>query len=401
MVADTGRIVEVNQTWLRMFGYDAAEARGMDVLSLTTPESGALARAHIASGSDQPYDVLVRRKDGTIFPVEARSRMMQSNGRTWRIAALQDITERKAAEEERERLLGHVRRALARTDALYRTAQALITVLDVAGLLQTVVDDSAAVLPADRVVAITIDQDRSQVREFVPGGPGAGEVQEVAFDELWSGLSGWVLREAGATVSVMADLDPRESPDVQRRRVETNCGAIMVVPLRFHGATLGTVTAINRRDQPDFTPDDLALLEAMANQAAAALSNVQLVSEMQRLTVTDELTQVLNRRGFFLLAQREIGRARRHGETLAAIMLDIDHFKHINDTYGHATGDHVLQIVARRCRGTLRDVDIFGRYGGEEFALLLPKTPRRGAWCWPNGSAHRWPRLRSRPPRDR
>jgi len=379
VVADAGKIVEVNQAWLRMFGYDAAEVRGMEVLSLTTPESGPLARAHIASGSDQPYEVLVRRKDGTIFPVEARSRTMQSDGRTLRITAVQDITERKTAEAERERLLGHVQRALARTAALYHTAQALITVSDVPQLLQTVVNDAAAVLPADRVTAITVDLDRRQVLQFVPGGPGAGDVQVVAFDEVWNGLSGWVLREGRSTGSATADLDPRESPDVQRRREETNCGAIMVVPLHFHRTTLGTVTLINRRDQPDFTPDDLALLEALANQAAAAISNVHLVSEMQRLAVTDELTQVLNRRGFFLLAHREMGRARRHHEMLAAIMLDIDHFKHINDHYGHATGDHVLRTVAQRCRDTLREVDVFGRYGGEEFAILLPMTPRRGA----------------------
>ncbi len=87
------------------------------------------------------------RKDGTIFPVEVRGKMMPFDGRTLRISALQDITERKRAEAERERLLGQVQRALARTDVLYHTAHALIALTDLPQLLQTVVNDSAAALP--------------------------------------------------------------------------------------------------------------------------------------------------------------------------------------------------------------------------------------------------------------
>jgi len=295
-----------------------------------------------------------------------------------RIAAVQDITERKQTEAERERLLAQVQRALARTDLLYHTAQALIAVSDLPQLLQTVVNDTAAALPADRVTVITVDQELRQVLQFVPGGPGTADVQMVEFDELWNGLSGWVLREGRSTGSSKADPDPRENPDVQRRRAETNCGAIMVVPLHYHGKTLGTMTAINRLDQPDFTPDDLALLEAIGNQAAAAISNAQLMSDLQQLVITDELTQVLNRRGFFTSAHREIGRAQRRHEAVTAIMLDIDHFKRINDQYGHATGDRVLHEVAQRCRSVLRDEDVLGRYGGEEFAILLPDTPLGG-----------------------
>ena len=74
------------------------------------------------------------------------------------------------------------------------------------------------------------------------------------------------------------------------------------------------------------------------------------------------------------LAQREFRRARRHRRPLTAIMLDIDHFKKVNDTYGHAVGDQVLQIIAARCRETVREIDILGRYGGEEFVVLLLET---------------------------
>ena len=95
---------------------------------------------------------------------------------------------------------------------------------------------------------------------------------------------------------------------------------------------------------------------------------------MRHLAITDELTGLFNRRHFFDLGAREFERAQRYRRPLTAIMLDIDHFKQVNDTYGHATGDQVLQAVARRCRQAIREIDILGRYGGDEFAVLLPET---------------------------
>ncbi len=98
----------------------------------------------------------------------------------------------------------------------------------------------------------------------------------------------------------------------------------------------------------------------------------RLNAEVARLATVDELTQVYNRRGFFEIGQREVERAIRFGTPLTALMLDIDHFKRFNDTYGHAAGDRVLREVAARCAAQLRTVDVFGRYGGEEFVALLP-----------------------------
>ncbi|MFO7916664.1 MAG: GGDEF domain-containing protein [Anaerolineae bacterium] len=100
----------------------------------------------------------------------------------------------------------------------------------------------------------------------------------------------------------------------------------------------------------------------------------RLYAEVQNLSITDPLTGLYNRRGFFKAGRSEMERARRYGHTLSAIIFDLDHFKQVNDTYGHATGDRVLEEMAARCESTLRKVDIFGRYGGEEFAVLLPET---------------------------
>jgi len=104
--------------------------------------------------------------------------------------------------------------------------------------------------------------------------------------------------------------------------------------------------------------------------------NMRLQKELQAQANWDFLTEVSNRRHFFLLGQQELARAARYASETALLMLDVDHFKHINDTYGHITGDLVLKNVAQVCKTSLRKVDILGRIGGEEFAILLPQTPQ-------------------------
>ena len=97
----------------------------------------------------------------------------------------------------------------------------------------------------------------------------------------------------------------------------------------------------------------------------------QLMAQLEALSETDLLTGALNRRGFMKLAAREFERMRRAGRKLAVVMLDLDHFKAVNDRFGHAAGDLVLAMAAEECRRQIRDVDLLGRIGGEEFAIVL------------------------------
>jgi len=101
--------------------------------------------------------------------------------------------------------------------------------------------------------------------------------------------------------------------------------------------------------------------------------------ELERLAATDYLTGIANHRSFFEAGEREIQRARRYGHPLAVLMIDLDHFKQVNDTYGHAAGDRVLVETTAAIRRLLRDLDVFGRLGGEEFAILLPETDLTGS----------------------
>jgi diguanylate cyclase (GGDEF)-like protein len=123
----------------------------------------------------------------------------------------------------------------------------------------------------------------------------------------------------------------------------------------------------------------MRLAEWLSSQAAIALENARLHDIVQQQALTDELTGLVNRRRFLAALQSEIGRAQRVGAPLSVILADLDDFKLINDRFGHHAGDEVLQAFADLVRAYGRDVDIAGRLGGEEFALLLPETDVAGA----------------------
>lgn len=125
-----------------------------------------------------------------------------------------------------------------------------------------------------------------------------------------------------------------------------------------------------------------AALRIKASQAELRRRNSQLESmlhHVEALAITDPLTGLFNRRRLADVLKREWALARRYGNHLACIMIDIDHFKQVNDSYGHDAGDAVLKAAARALEGSLREVDLAARYGGEEFAVLLPQTDREGA----------------------
>jgi diguanylate cyclase (GGDEF)-like protein len=137
--------------------------------------------------------------------------------------------------------------------------------------------------------------------------------------------------------------------------------------------------AVARPGRP-FNDDERALVTSLAGQAAASLENVQLHEQVRRQAVTDELTGLSNHRRFQEALEAELERARRFEQPLGLLMLDVDNFKKVNDTYGHPQGDEVLRAVARILRACSRDVDEPARYGGEEMAVILPQTDLEGAY---------------------
>ena len=148
----------------------------------------------------------------------------------------------------------------------------------------------------------------------------------------------------------------------------------MGIPLIIQDHIIGMLT-LDSNTPGRFNAKHARLAQAFADQVAIALENARLFEETRRLATVDSLTGIYNRGYFMKLAQQEFQRAARYHKPLSLIMFDIDHFKEVNDTYGHLIGDQVLKAIVQRSLENLRAVDIMGRYGGEEFVVLLPETP--------------------------
>ncbi|HET6529983.1 MAG TPA: diguanylate cyclase [Actinoplanes sp.] len=142
--------------------------------------------------------------------------------------------------------------------------------------------------------------------------------------------------------------------------------------------TLGVLALYDRLGAEEFDDTDLRTLRTFAGQAGVAVHNVRAHEEAQRLSLTDPLTGLWNYRYLRESLRREVERASRFGRMLTVLVLDLDHFKDVNDRYGHAAGDAVLGEFARRLRAGLREVDVAFRQGGEEFVVLLPETDAYG-----------------------
>jgi diguanylate cyclase (GGDEF)-like protein/PAS domain S-box-containing protein len=152
-------------------------------------------------------------------------------------------------------------------------------------------------------------------------------------------------------------------------------GKVAGSPIVYGGEFLGVIFVFS--DQP-FNVTDLKLLGLFASHAGAAIRNARLHAELHELAIRDSLTGIFNRRHFFELSEKAFMHARRYKRPLSALIFDLDHYKNVNDHYGHLIGDKVLHDLAQRCVAVVRLHDIFGRYGGEEFAVVLPETDLQG-----------------------
>jgi diguanylate cyclase (GGDEF)-like protein len=155
--------------------------------------------------------------------------------------------------------------------------------------------------------------------------------------------------------------------------------SVVAVPLIARGHTLGVIELINGlRDRP-FVAEDVRLVRMLADFAAIAIDNARNYRRVEELTIVDEHTSLYNARFLRRTLSVEVERARRFGHPLAVIFFDLDRFKSVNDTHGHAAGTALLAEVADLVVGSLRTVDVPVRYGGDEFVVVLPETLKQAA----------------------
>ena len=155
-------------------------------------------------------------------------------------------------------------------------------------------------------------------------------------------------------------------------------GSLLSLPMVQGGELLGVLN-FERPQKAAFGREEIELFGSVADQVALAVRNAQLHTQTVELSITDPLTGVPNRRHLFQQLEAEIARANRFGTQLSFLMIDIDHFKKLNDGAGHLAGDEILRAVCALMKQRVRKVDTLARYGGEEFAIILPQVPRQEA----------------------
>jgi len=263
------------------------------------------------------------------------------------------------------RLYSLERRRASQLQAINAIAQQTTAVLDLRELLSKVCSLIQQAFQASHVSVLLKDEEdlvlRASHGKLTPRVPEGGRLP------AGSGIWGRALA-GGKTV---IENDVTTAADYLGLYAET--GSRMCIPLVSFGQTLG-VLVLESAQPGAFNDSDTQPLESVADICATAIQNAHYVERVKQLAYLDGLTGIFNRRFFELRIAEEIERARRFSSGMAVIMIDIDQFKRLNDEFGHLLGDEVLRQVSSILHQQLRKIDVVCRYGGEEFAILLPQT---------------------------
>src|SRR5215831_10498934 len=262
-----------------------------------------------------------------------------------------------------------LRSRVERRDALIDVVRAVNGTLDPHKIADLIVDRSSTWVPApcwavvcsDRAGQLSVLADRGLQPDMTPA----------AF-----AVAGWVMSRGQEFVAADLARDPRVT--------DPAAGAVIAFPLSCRGRRIGALVALDRASsarEPRLSAAMLRAVRVLLEPAAVALDNAVLLKRAEALSVTDDLTHLYNSRYLNLVLRRETKRASRNGRPLSLLFIDLDGFKAINDTHGHLFGSRALVEAAAVIRRSARETDVVARFGGDEFALVLPDTGGEGAFA--------------------
>lgn len=254
--------------------------------------------------------------------------------------------------------------------AVRRVGEALRSTHDMGQMLESILNTAVDSTVADAGVLWRFTPTRDALYATAVNGL---PIESLGTVEVGEGAVGFAAERA---VRIMLP-DPASSARTSPR--EPDFPALAAVPLFSQDRVIGILAVYRSAERPPFESEDLETIVFLAEQGGVAIENVQLHEEARRLSLTDGLTGVWNRRFFQMQFRQVLATATRFDRPFSLLMLDIDLFKEVNDTYGHQRGDAILVEFSQRVSQTVREVDTFARYGGEEFICLLSETELVGA----------------------
>ncbi|MCA9839595.1 MAG: EAL domain-containing protein [Trueperaceae bacterium] len=272
---------------------------------------------------------------------------------------------------ENTNLLNHVKKDLSYTQALYQISQTLHSAETIEGLMESIIGNTREALSARWVSMYKLNMTEQSIEHHALTENAHQPLRPLSFPELQKGLIGWTLKHAKPALVSKTSHDVREDPDFAQALNAGGIGSRLYVPLIYQGQILGLLAAVNHQDDTDFNQADLELLSAIGNQSSVALAQYHLRKQIEHQAFHDALTGLPNRVLFEDRLTSALAQAERYKTTFATLFIDLDGFKHINDTLGHHMGDALLQEVSKRLKARTRDSDTLARMGGDEFALIL------------------------------
>jgi diguanylate cyclase (GGDEF)-like protein len=246
---------------------------------------------------------------------------------------------------------------------LYDVGKAVTSELNFVKVQNMILDIVAKVLKAEKGSLMLIDD----AEKTLTIGVAIGLSEEITRDtrlEVGDSVAGWAVKNRKFLFVKNVEED-KEFLNIKKDNIRS--GTLMCAPLISKDKIMGALN-VSKSTPGSFTDNDFELFVNLANQVAIAIDNARLY----RYAVTDEMTKLYNHRYFQQRLDEELLRADRYEDHISLLILDVDHFKHFNDTYGHPEGDRVLKTVAKLIEKSIREIDIPARYGGEEFVVICP-----------------------------